>query len=203
MQFGPFYSNLNHSSKSFEPRIYELYLSSYLNPPASSYSNFLSPEPSESYIDHSLLGDHPKPSSLHDILTGEPQSSLVPSPPPDPLAEFMAVKKRFLASSIEDVLGLIDERRKLKEDNLYHIDYDTCRSITRLYHLDHWQTGLSSSVDKIRTTIHSELVAFEREKRMEEVAAWRDMTRLRGELREIIGEYVMEKRKDGLFGGAK
>ena len=203
MQFGPFYSNLNHSSKSFEPRIYELYLSSYLNPPAASYSNFLSPEPSESYIDRSLLDDHSKPASLHEILTSEPQSSLFFSPAPDPLAEFMAVKKRFLASSIEDVLGLLDERRRLKEDNLYRIDYDSCIATSRLYQLDNWQIGLFPNVDKIKTAIHKELVAFEREKRMEEVGAWRDMARLRGELREIIGEYVMEKRKDGLLGGSK
>ena len=58
-------------------------------------------------------------------------------------------------------------------------------------------------LDKIKTSIMREIVAFEREKRMEEVACWRDVTRLRGELREIAGRYVMEKRKDRLFEGAK
>ena len=199
MQFGPSYPHLNHSSIAFEPRLYELYRSSYLLPSTSVYSNHFSPDPSESYLDQGLLNDEKKPSSLQGILNKDlPELSL-----PDPLGEFMATKRRFLANSIEDVLGLIHERQELKGENLYRIDYDSCIAKGRLYQIDNWQTGLFQNVDRIRTNIHRELVAFEREKRMEEVAAWRDKTRLRGELREIIGEYMMEKRKDGLFGGTK
>jgi hypothetical protein len=124
-------------------------------------------------------------------------------PDPDPIHEFMEGKKRFLSRGIEDVLGLIHERVKIKYDLMHQIDYDSCKMKTHLFPLYHFQVGLNPNVDRMRSNIDKELVGLEREKRMEEVACWRDISRLRGELREIMAEYSQEKRKDGLLGDTK
>ena len=124
-------------------------------------------------------------------------------PDPDPIREFMESKKRFLSRGIEDVLGLIHERVTIKYDLLHQIDYDSCKMHSRLFPLYHFHIGLNPNVDRMRSNIDKELIGLEREKRMEEVACWRDISRLRGELREIMGEYAQEKRKDGLLGETK
>ena len=74
---------------------------------------------------------------------------------------------------------------------------------SRLFPLYQFHVGLNPNVDRMRSNIDKELIGLEREKRMEEVACWRDISRLRGELREIMGEYAQEKRKDGLLGETK
>lgn len=111
-------------------------------------------------------------------------------PDPDPLREYLEGKKRFLSRGIEDVLGLIQERVKIKYDLLRQIDYDSCKMQSRLFALYHFQLGLNPNVDRMRSNIDKEQVGLEREKRMEEVACWRDLSRLRGEaLLPLSGEF--------------
>ena len=102
---------------------------------------------------------------------------------------------------MEDVLGLIYEREEIKSNNIRTIDYDSCRTKARLFEIGSWQTGADPQLDKTRGNIERELLGFEREKRFEEVACWRDMTRLKSELREVLREFDGEKRKEALLEG--
>ncbi len=61
--------------------------------------------------------------------------------------------------------------------------------------------GVNPGIDRIRTNIERELLAFEREKRMEEVACWRDVCRLKSDLREVIRELEREKNRENLISG--
>lgn len=122
-----------------------------------------------------------------------------PNAKDDPLQQFMEGKKHFLTRGIEDVLGLIQERVQIKYDNLRKITYDSSKTKGMLFQLYRWQIGGNPNVDRLRMGIEKELIGLEREKRMEEVNCWRDVTRLRTEMRELLGETAQEKRRDSLL----
>lgn len=111
----------------------------------------------------------------------------------------MSGKRQFLARSIDDVVSLIDERRGLSDRIMRQIDESYCAASSWLLQFQPWHFGQNSSIDRLRTQIGREMANFDREKRMEEVACWRDVARLRTELREAVREYAMEKRKDALL----
>jgi hypothetical protein len=117
----------------------------------------------------------------------------------DPLAPFFHGQKAFAAKTVEDILGLVYEREQLKTANLRCIDYDSCYLKTRLFEIDSWRTGIDPQLDKTRGSIERDLLGLEREKRFEEVACWRDTTRLRTDLREALKEFQQEKNKESLL----
>ena len=121
----------------------------------------------------------------------------------DPLGDFFSGKKAFLSDSIEGVVGLIYERQHLKYENFRKIDYDSCRAKTLLFQIDQWRLGLHQNVDRLRMGLEKELIGLERERRMEEVACWRDIVRLKTDLRELTGEFAQEKRRDSLLSDGK
>ncbi len=121
----------------------------------------------------------------------------------DPLERFFAGKRNFLLKSGREIVGLIYEREHLKYQNICRIDYDVCRTTTLLFEIDRWHPGVNPGIDRIRTNIERELLAFEREKRMEEVACWRDFCRLKSDLREVTREFERENQREALMSGGK
>lgn len=118
---------------------------------------------------------------------------------PDPIDSFFKGKTIFQAKCVEDIVGLIDEREQLRESIHKRIDYDYCGVKTRLHALEDFHDGLNPNTDKMKTNIYRELGALEKEKRMEDVACWRDVTRLKGDLRDALRELDQEKRKYDLL----
>jgi hypothetical protein len=162
--------------------------------PSSLYPLALPDELSDSYLGTASEKLEPV---LNKDLEGIASGVGLPAPN-DPLGRFLAGKREFLEKSVQDILGQITERQEIKYDNLKQIDYDWCYATTRLYEIEHWATGLSSNIDRIRTTIHKELTNFQRERRLEEVACWRDTVRLRSELRPPARCVRVEQIADGL-----
>ena len=156
-----------------------------------SYLSFL-PQPSDSYAANEDDAVGHLEAITDDITT---QASK------DPLAPFFHGQKAFLGKSVQDILGLIYERETLKTENLRRIDYDSSQLKSRLFEIDSWRTGANPQIDKTRAQIDRDLLACEREKRFEDVACWRDTTRLKTELRETLGEFQREKRKEDLLSG--
>lgn len=135
-------------------------------------------------------------------LNADPLKSVfAPLDKQDPLYSFFESKQRMLGNSVRDVVGLIGERQHIKDQNLYKIEYDICKVITKLYELDHWPPETNFSVERKKGQFEKELLTFEREKRMEEVSCWRDVTRLRGELRELMTDVYGEQRRQQLIRG--
>lgn len=162
--------------------------------PSLSYLSLL-PQPSDSYAGPNTAEPPyagPLEAITHDILTKGTS---------DPLDHFFTGKRQFLAKSIEEVLGLIYEREQIKYDNIRKADYDSSKLKTRLFAIDSWRTGVDPQLDRTRSQIDGELMGLEREKRLEEVACWRDITRLKSELRETLQEFNQEKRREALLGG--
>ena len=166
-------------------------------PDLMSYSLAMPYTTSESYL--GTASDTLKP-----VLNQNLEGMVVPLGLPsknDPLDAFLSGKKEFMEKSAVDILQSIQERENIKKENLDKIQYDSSLTKGRLYEIEHWQTGKFSNIDRIRSSIHKELSDFEREKRFEEVACWRDTIRLKTELREVMKELEGEKRRETLLSG--
>ena len=96
---------------------------------------------------------------------------------------------------------MIYEREYLRDTNCYRIDRDSCYISQKLYEIYYIPLGLNPNIDKLRSNLEREMIAFEREKRMESVACWRDITRLKNDLREVMREFSQENRKGYLLSG--
>ena len=160
----------------------------------SPYSVYIPFPLSESSINPDQQAGHGLPIHL-DALTED----LLGATKTDPLDQFISGKKEFLAKSVEDILGLVYEREQLKYENFSKIDDESCKFGTQLLGLDQWYTGKNSNIDKWKSNLQRDLAALEKEKRFEEVACWRDTTRLRSELREAMKEFDQEKRRETLL----
>ena len=195
MKYEPQQTNTYHAYQSLKDYGIPPLTPNYILSPF--YTLALPYGPSESSIDHASnpLGN---PSSTPlDVITNEflqPTST-------DPLDQFLSHKRRFLAQSVEDILGLIYEREQLKYDNHQKIDFDSTKIGTRLFEVDYWRAGSNPNIDKVRSNLERELFAMEKEKRMEEVACWRDIARLRTDLREVMREVSQETRRTNLLSG--
>jgi hypothetical protein len=157
----------------------------------SSYSSALA-QPSDSYV--------PRVTSLRGTSTLDALTDSFTAPrAQDPLDEFLSGKRVFLAKSVEDILGSIYERITLKYENLRQLDYQSIRLGTRLLELENCNWGMNPQIERVRVGIEHEINATDMEKRKEEVDCWRDVVRIKTELRETLREFSQEKRKGELL----
>lgn len=119
----------------------------------------------------------------------------------DPLAQFLSGKREFLTKSLEEIVALIREREQIRDINIYQIDKDICKTRTQMFNLPWRRYEINFDLGKIHQTLQKQVVALNREKRLEEIACWRDVTRLKSDLRESLEELAQEKRKQSLLSG--
>lgn len=117
----------------------------------------------------------------------------------DPLGQFLTAKKRVLGQSAEDLLSLIYERQGMKYDNTRQLMYESAHLGSQLLQLGDSTFGAFKDVDKTRLGLEKDIAGLERERRMEEISCWKDITSLKGELRETMQDFNMEKRKEHFF----
>ena len=117
----------------------------------------------------------------------------------DPIGTFLGAKKGFLEASIKDLLAQIEEREQLLQNHLRGIQTETLENSARLLEVNRWQRGFHPNLDRVRSQLERLEAGFEQEKRMEEVANWRDISRLKTEMRELAQEWGMEKQKEMLL----
>ena len=148
--------------------------------------------------EHAIPYTPSKGGSTHlDALT----DSLTTQPGQDPLDNFLTAKRTFVGKTVEDILGSLYERVSLKYDNLQQLDYQSSQLKTRLMALEQWRWGLNPQMERVRIGIEHEILDTDAEKRREEVECWRDVTRLKTELRESLREFSQEKQKNALITG--
>jgi len=116
----------------------------------------------------------------------------------DPLEQLMGEKRGLLRSKIEMILCGIEERKKIKQDNLYRIDKDSCDCTNMLLQMPPYR---KYSFDRERLTIEKMKKDLERQKRMEEVNYFRDLALLQKDLKDTIIEYLCEQNKQNLISG--
>lgn len=120
----------------------------------------------------------------------------------DPLESFLAAKRQILARSARDVLDLIYDREDLHRDQMRRIDREESKVRTGLMEVEGRPVGTDPSFDRRRDTLEGHLLTLYRERRAQEVAAWRDKSGLREGLRTILGELEAEARKWSFVYGA-
>ena len=123
-------------------------------------------------------------------------------PSQDPLDSFFTAKRTFLGKSVEDILGSIYERVSLKYENLHQLEYQSIRLGSRLLELNNCNWGMNPQIERVRIGLEHEILATATEQRKEEVECWKDVTRLKTELRETLREFSQEKQKSALIGDA-
>ena len=125
---------------------------------------------------------------------------LAVKPSQDPLDSFFSAKRVFLGKSVEDILGSIYERVTLKYENLDQLKYQSTRLGSRLLQLNSCNWGMNPQIERVRIGLEHEILATDTEKRNEEVECWKNVTRLKTELRETLREFSQEKQKSALIG---
>ena len=116
----------------------------------------------------------------------------------DPLEGLMGEKGELLRSNIEMILSGIEVRRKIKEENLYRIDLDSCEISTMVFQLPRYKRY---SYSRERLTLERMKKDLESQKRMEEVNYFRDLAFLQKDLKDTIIEYLSEQNKQSLVSG--
>jgi hypothetical protein len=141
-------------------------------------------------------------SRLLTTLPGLPDQHAAAQPQSkDPLDNFFQAKRINLARSLEDITGLIQQREQIKENNLHKIALGECELLTKLHNMDQWYLGKNPVIDKRRAIFEKELMDFDKQRRMEETSAWKDILTLKGELRELAQDLYKEQSRHSLFYG--
>lgn len=182
MNFQPAYAPLPIEKNSVPNSLLPTYYF-YLHP---SYS---ATQPSASYAGNG--GESDLLSALTDGVA-EPYTTT-------PLTQFFTRKRAFAAKSVQEIVGLIYQREALKYDTIRAIDYQSCGIGTKLLETPDWRTGLDPRLDRTRGQLEGQLIALEQEKRREQIASWRDITRLKLELNEHLKEFNQEQHKAALL----
>lgn len=194
MNFGPAqpkpYFDWYTFSSLYSPPTYSISRSTSYNVPSSLFYAFT---PSDSAAPYTPSAG----GSAHlDAIT----DSLSVKPSQDPLDSFFSAKRIFLGKSVEDILGSIYERVSLKYENLHQLEYQSIRLGTRLLELNNCNWGMNPQIERVRIGLEHEILATATEQRKEEVDCWKDVTRLKTELRETLREFSQEKQKSALIG---
>lgn len=173
-----------------------------MEPPSSPYSL-----PYASVHSYYTLSSYSQPSQSaavyeqenHDVGVLDALTEGLSANSGDALDRFLGGKRQFAAKSVEEILSIIYDRERIRYDQSRRIDYESTKVNERLMEIGPWRTGLNPQIDKTRGQLQREILTLERERRMEEVACWRDITRLKGDLREALRVFDQEKRKEHLI----
>lgn len=109
------------------------------------------------------------------------------------LDDLLGLRQDVIDTKIRMILKEIDQRRILKDDNLYRICLDQC-TCRNLIH----QIG-TTYMDKRWVDLERKTIDLEQEKRQEITGYFRDILFLRKELRESIIEDLEESQKKDIF----
>jgi hypothetical protein len=114
----------------------------------------------------------------------------------EPLDQIMGEKKDLLSSKIEMLISGIEERKKIKQQNIYQIDKDYCTLNNLIFRMPLYR---KYSYGRERINVERMKIDLERQKRMEEVNYFRDIGLLRKELTETIIRYISETNKQNIL----
>ncbi len=118
----------------------------------------------------------------------------------DPLEQIMGEKKQLLQSKIEMLLAGIEQRRKIKQDNMYRIDLDSCDVNTMIFQLPPYR---KYGIDRERLTLERMKKDLEKQRRAEEVNYFRDLSFMQKDLIETAIQYLGEQNKQRILSASE
>ena len=109
------------------------------------------------------------------------------------LTDLLSQRGLLIDSRVDMILADIDQRRMIKETNLYRINLDQCAHRNTIFSRgeDLW--------DKNRLKLEENILGLEEEKRKEESSYFRDILFLKKELRDFLIEKMEEGQKAALL----
>jgi len=114
----------------------------------------------------------------------------------NPIAEIMGDKKDLIRSKIEMLVAGITERKRIKQDNIYRIDLDSCELNNIIFQMPYYRRYFFG---RERLMVEKMKMDLESQKRMEEVNYFRDLSLLHKDLKDSIIEYISEQKKQKLL----
>ena len=118
----------------------------------------------------------------------------------DLVDDLLANKVEGMRQNIEHIKNQLEAREKLHQQNRYNIDLNMMQTKTELFECELWAPGSNSLIEKRRSQLERGLQDMEKEKRGEDITAWRDRQMLLREMREATTEHESAIRRKGLLG---
>jgi len=106
---------------------------------------------------------------------------------------FIQNKQELILSKMKLLYDEIGYRSKLKDKNIYQINWDQCACKSLIY------TMGEDIFDNKRIELERKILDFEQEKRREEASFFKDISFLNKELRDTLIEKLEEKHKAALI----
>jgi len=145
-------------------------------------SNYLSITPPNRYSIDSILPS--KPDHKNDIVN-----------------TFVNDKLSMNKANISLLRQLVNDRTKIREDNIYSIEYKIMQCRNYIIALETWPTLSNSMVEGKRANLGQTITKLESERGMEFSRCWNDQVRLYQEILKAVGEYKSSVRKTKLLSG--
>ncbi|MBI3987778.1 MAG: hypothetical protein HY343_12705 [Lentisphaerae bacterium] len=108
----------------------------------------------------------------------------------DPITGMFKEKAHFGRAVIEDVMADMALRYKMMNRAILTLDYQICAVDSEIMQLPYFQIGFNKDLDRLKTTLEAKTMDFEQQKMEERVAGWKDITRLKTDLMEVLKDYV-------------
>jgi hypothetical protein len=121
----------------------------------------------------------------------------------DPITGMFKEKAHFGRAVIEDVIADMTLRYEMMNRAILTLDYQICAVDSEIMQLPYFQIGLNKDLDRIRTTLEAKAMDFEQQKMEERVASWKDITRLKTDLLEVLKDYVATQASSSFLNSAE
>ncbi|MCG2661322.1 MAG: hypothetical protein L6437_13880 [Kiritimatiellae bacterium] len=108
----------------------------------------------------------------------------------DPITGMFKEKAHFGRAVIEDVITDMALRYKMMNRAILTLDYQICAVDSEIMELPNFQIGFSKDLDKLKTALEKTVMDMDQQKHEERIAGWKDITRLKTDLLEVLKDYV-------------
>jgi hypothetical protein len=127
-----------------------------------------------------------------------PETNAVSLPPSAEAAGFLDLKLTLLREQIELAKANLRERKALYEKSRLDVYYEIMRAKAELHDLYGWRKGEKATIDATKMELFRQMAALYREKRMNGLNHWKDLTVELRDLRALIAEYKSLKALVGV-----
>jgi len=127
-----------------------------------------------------------------------PETNLASPVPSAEAAGFLDLKLTLLREQIELAKANLRERKALYEKSRLDVYYEIKRVKRELQELYGWRKGEKATVDATKMELFRQMAALYREKRMNWLNHWKDLTIELRDLRALVAEYKSLKSLAGL-----
>jgi hypothetical protein len=121
---------------------------------------------------------------------------------PDVADMIVRDKRMLLRATTELLRNLIDNRSKIRDENITRLEYKISQCGSYLLNVKPWPPYSNSLVEARRANLGHAINRLESEKNQETARCWSDQARLYQELMKTLGDYRAASRRAQLLSGA-